>query len=339
MMNEAMVKTDAEGMDIPFLSGADYEGKIDLFLMAAGQEWEKYAEQQEMFSLLYEYLKIYKETQVESKDGGKTNQQLYVEHIKANQLTRSMDDHGNPTRISKKLADELQIRESDSKTPVSDVTEIFLFEMIRSLFDRTDYFVESTGAGDIAFHSVYGLLAYRNYYVVQNFSASNSVVDFEVYTSGNMEYWPIGTYGSKHEYAAQPICYAAVVEGGDTRLAAKVLQSMMNQETDIKFGISLSNQTRKKQVDTWLTTYDLIGKAREIRFEKRDIDAEAKAYGYIVENYWGQYLTNKNVSIAQIPDRELLAIWEETVTEAVELNLSSEKGYELLCERMDEWYQ
>lgn len=359
MMNVAMIKADVEKMEIPFLSGADYEGKIDLFLMAAGQEWEEYEEQKEMFNLLYEYLKIYKETQVKSKNGGETNQQLYVEYIKEKQLTRTMDDHGNPTRVSKRMADDLQIKESDSITPVSDVTEMFLFELVRSLFERTDYFVESTGADDIAFHSVYGLLTYRNYYVVQNFAASNSVVDFEVYTSGNMEYWPIGIYGSKYEYAAQPICYAAVVEGGDTRLAAKVLQVMMNQETDIKFGISLSNQIRKEQVDAWLTTYDLIGKAREIRFEKRDIDAEAKAYSYIVENYWGQYLTNKkswyfedkeiyveqietqieNLTVAQIPDRELLSIWNDTLNEAIDIKLSADEGYALLCERMDAWYK
>ena len=359
MLNEVMVTVDVEEMEIPFLSGNDYEGEIDLFLMAAGEKWEDYQEQEELFYILYEYLKIYEETQVESKNGGKTNQQLYIDHIKEKQFTRTMDEFSNPARVTRRIADDLQIKTSDSEIQVSDVTEMFLYEMIRSLFERTNYFVESTGADDIAFHSVYGLLAYRNYYVVKNFTASNSMADFEVYTSGNMEYWPIGVYGSKYEYAAQPICYAAVVEGGNTRLAAKVLQSMMNQETDIKFGISLSKQTMEKQVNTWLTTYDLIGKVREIRFEKRDIDAEAKAYGYIVENYWGQYLTNKksfyfedkeiyagqideqirNITVAEIPDRELLSIWQETLTETLGNGLSAEEGFKLLCERMDAWYK
>ena len=46
-----------------------------------------------------------------------------------------------------------------------------------------------------------------------------------------------------------------------------------------------------------------------------------------------------NISVAQIPDREILSIWQDTLTEAVESGLSAEAGFELLCERMDAWYE
>ena len=45
-----------------------------------------------------------------------------------------------------------------------------------------------------------------------------------------------------------------------------------------------------------------------------------------------------NVVVAEIPDREILAIWQDTLTEAVDSDLSAEAGFELLCERMDAWY-
>ena len=289
MLNEAMVTADVEEMEIPFLSGADYEDKIDLFLMAAGKRWDGFQEQEEIFNVLYEYLKTYRETQGDSTEK-KTIQQLYMKHIKEKQNTKAFGEFG-PAMLTNKIADDLRINLADASIDGNNDSQLFLHELITSLLDRTNYFVESTGADEIAFHSVYGLLSYRNYYVVQNFSANNSMTDFEVYTSGNMEYWPIGVYGSKYEYAAQPICYAAVVEGGNTRLAAKVLQSMMNQETDIKFGISLSNQTMEKQVDTWANMHDDIGKTREIKFEQRDIEQEAKAYVYIDHNYWGTFLS------------------------------------------------
>ncbi len=46
-----------------------------------------------------------------------------------------------------------------------------------------------------------------------------------------------------------------------------------------------------------------------------------------------------NIAVAQIPDREILAIWQETLTESVESGLSAEAGFEMLCERMNAWYE
>ena len=42
---------------------------------------------------------------------------------------------------------------------------------------------------------------------------------------------------------------------------------------------------------------------------------------------------------AEIPDREVLSIWQDTLTESVEQGLSPQAGFELLCERMDAWYE
>ena len=46
-----------------------------------------------------------------------------------------------------------------------------------------------------------------------------------------------------------------------------------------------------------------------------------------------------NIAVAQIPDREILSIWQDTLTETVESGLSAEAGFEVLCERMDAWYE
>ena len=43
------------------------------------------------------------------------------------------------------------------------------------------------------------------------------------------------------------------------------------------------------------------------------------------------------VTTAQIPDREAVAIWQDTLAEASEQGLSAEAGFELLCERMTKW--
>ena len=353
MLNDAMMTSDAEAMEIPFLSGADYEDKINLFLSASGMRWDSYEEQEKLFSMLYEYLSICQETKTDTP-------QLYMDYIKEKQATTFLSEGSSnaPAYLPLEIADDLQIDREDASMEVNDVSELFLSELIVSMFDRTDYFVENTGAEDIAFHSVFGLLSYRNYYVNRYFSANASVTNLEVHTLGNMEYWPIGIYGSKYEYAAQPLCYAAVVEGGDTRLAAKVLQSMMNQETDIKFGISVSKAAMEKQLESWLTTHDYIGNVRVL--EPLKFEEGVQKYKIIhKKNYWGTYLSNrpstyfedkeiyteqidkqiKNITIAQIPDRELLTIWEESLMEAVGSNLSKEEGFALLCERMESWYK
>ena len=46
-----------------------------------------------------------------------------------------------------------------------------------------------------------------------------------------------------------------------------------------------------------------------------------------------------HVGFAQIADREVLAIWQDTVAETVDSNLSAEAGFKLLCERMDAFYE
>ena len=169
-----------------------------------------------------------------------------------------------------------------------------------------------------------------------------------------MQYWPIGIMGSEKEYAAQPICYAAVVEGGSTRLAAKVLQSMMNQPVDAKYGISLCNASRDLQLDVWAKENDQAGNVRKIHVTEDGPVKEIKNPAYwcsVIGSVASYSLEDKeiyatqiqaqldNIAVAQIPDREILAIWQETLTESVESGLSAEAGFEVLCERMNEWYE
>ena len=44
-----------------------------------------------------------------------------------------------------------------------------------------------------------------------------------------------------------------------------------------------------------------------------------------------------NIQFAQVADREVQAIWQEVLTESMWQGLSPEAGFELLCERMEEW--
>ncbi len=355
MLKDAMATADVDAMEIPFLSGAFLEDKVDLFLMAAGGTWEGYQNQEELFKTLYEYLKIYQRTQIDSKNGIESNQTLYINHIKDNQRIIGFGADGMPARMTSEIADDLKIEVPDASI---QITDLFLYELVTSLLDRTEYFVECTAADDIAFHSVYSTLAYRNYYVVKHFSSNQAVgSDFQVFTSGNMEYWPIGVWGAETEYAAQPICYAAVVEGGNTRLAAKVLQSMMNQETDVKYGISVCNASKEKQVNTWLNAFDDVGKIRKITVSKdgqENVRIESNGY-----SYWGWFLSDRqpgyfedkqiyaeqigkqidNIVLAQIPDRELLGIWQDTLIETVDSGISVDEGFELLCDRMEAWFE
>ena len=229
-----------------------------------------------------------------------------------------------------------------------------LFILVSSLMDRTEYFVECSTAESTAFHSIFGLLGcYGSYYGVAN---NNGLMgsDFAITFVGNMNYWPIGVLGAKNEYAAQPICYAAVVDGGSTHLAAKVLQSMMNQPIEAKYGISTCNASMEQQLEQWKQE-----EARMDYIRTYKQNSEGTTYVDFVKVYWSIMMGSQSdlfledneiyasqvhnqidhIVSAQIPDRELLAIWQDTLTEAVESGVSAQAGFELLCERMNAWYE
>ncbi|MBQ7016216.1 MAG: hypothetical protein IJN10_04605, partial [Firmicutes bacterium] len=346
MLKEAMVLADVEEMELPFMSNGFLEGKLDLYLTAAGSSWETYNKQYELFELLYHYMNTYEVTQVKVQEDGVSNQMLYGKYLENYQFEPSrIGEKREANNLPSYVADELQIESEWDQLPLA--------YLAKEMLDQTEYLVECSETEEIAFHSVYGLLGYRDYYG-QIFGNGKAGMEYEISKVKNMQYWPIGIMGSEEEYAAQPICYAAVVEGGSTRLAAKVLKSMMNQPVEAKYGISLCNASRDQQLETWQKEGDRAGSMRIIH---------KTGGGPIVEKkeavYWGLFLGQiswysmedkeiyatqiqgqlDNIVVAQIPDREILSIWQDTLTETVESGLSAQAGFELLCERMDAWYK
>lgn len=59
------------------------------------------------------------------------------------------------------------------------------------------------------------------------------------------------------------------------------------------------------------------------------------------ESVYAEQLRNQlaHITFAQISDQEVLKIRQETLTEAVDSGLSAEAGFELLCQRLIDWYQ
>ncbi len=347
MLKEAMILANVEEMELPFMSTGFLEGKVDLYLTAAGIHWEAYEKQYELFELLHHYLSTYQETQVNVKEDGVSNQALYGKYLESYQyrpLIEKLGDKEEFSYLPGSIVDELQIENEWE----AEGEQLPLAYLAKAMMDQTEYLVECSGAEEIAFHSVYGLLSHRDYYGAKGYSASG------ISSSKNMQYWPIGIMGSEEEYTAQPICYAAVVDGGSTRLAAKVLQSMMNQPVDAKYGISLCNESRDLQLETWKKINDRSGSVRFIHETKDGPTVEIKK-----QVYWSPFMGSvasssfedkeiyatqiqgqlDNIVVAQIPDREILSIWQDTLTESVESGLSAEAGFELLCERMDAWYK
>ena len=355
MLEDALRFSDVENMELPYMSPGFLEDKVDLYLTAAGIKWESYKTQEELFKLLHQYLTLYKETQVDVKEDRVSNQELYGAWLQENDEAsywageKSHSATREENRIPTQDADELQLWEyalDESDTDIN-ITSVF-----QSVVDRTKYFVETSAAEEIAYHSVFGLLHYQKYYVEWRSSA-----DFLAVNSfgGTMDYYPIGTMGSNEEYAAQPICYAAVVEGGNTELAAGVIQAMLQQEIDPIYGISINKTIKDWQLEDWVMGQNKVGDIRWISYNK-----ENNTYSEAVdEAFWRFQLVGHtlpttehkqvyadqvaeqldNIVVAQIPDREILSIWQDTLTESVESGLSAQEGFELLCERMDAWYK
>lgn len=336
---DSMYSYDQDEMILPYMSVGFLEEKVDLFLLASGMELDTYHNQEKLFSEAYEFYNHYMKTQVKGTDNTDTNQFLYAKYLVENEEMKT------DAPLTEDIVTNLKLDDLVHNDPVE---ELSLFTMATALFDRTNYFVESSSSENVAYHSVFGTLAYRMYYVNRYVRRDG----FQTTRVGNMNYWSIANM-SGSGYAAQPICYAAVLEGGSTQLAAKVLKTMTDQYVDVKYGISINKQMQEIQLNEWKKESDL--NASKIRTTHFLTD------GTVVEagdtSYWGILMTSptpffedkeiyseqvrdqlSNVVSAQIPDRELLDIWYETVTESVEAGMSVDKGYETLCERIDEWY-
>lgn len=363
MLEEAMLFSDVEKMEISYMSPGFLEDRVDLFLMATGMEWDDYEEQGELFKLLYRYLTTYKETQVEVTEDQVSNQELYGQWLKANDETSFMtltpqgsDYLPREVRtIFSEEADQLQLWDYELESVIpknSGDTSIQIDSVFQSVLNRTQYFVEASAAEEVAYHSVFGLLHYQKYYV-EHFASS----DFLTVNSfgGTMDYYPVGILGSNEEYAAQPICYAAVVDGGNTELAASVIQAMLQQEIDPIYGVSINKTIKDWQLEDWVMGQNSVGKVRYIAYSRaNETFSESVDDAHWWMNFWNVNLPTTehlevyasqvaqqldNITVAQIPDREIMEIWQDTLTESVEQGLPAEAGFELLCERMDAWYK
>ncbi len=357
MLTKEMMQANVEEMDLPFMSAGFLEGRVDLFLMASGERLDSYERQEDLFTILYNYLNTYQETQVECEEDELSNQMLYGKYLEKYENTALLEDA--ETYSMHTLSDQ-EIHDLKLKSITDGDGDAPMFLLVSSMLDRAEYFVECSTAEEISFHSVFGLLGYRDY--LGRYSTNGKFgKEMAVTRIHNMSYWPIGVSGSNNEYAAQPICYAAVVDGGSTRLAAKVLQSMMNQPVDAKYGISTCNTSMEQQIMKWMQESDRIGYVRKI---VRVVVQEPEGIKVLFEEvadqaYWSPLIGNAvdvfledkeiytsqiqnqidHIVSAEIPDREILSIWQDTLTESVESGLSQQAGFELLCERMDAWYE
>ena len=351
MLTKEMTQANVEDMDLPFMSSGFLEERVDLFLMAAGIDLDTYERQEDLFVILYNYLKTYYDTQVKSQEDGVSNQMLYGKYLEAYNKTPMFLDSRKPQLGQSMLPIEDVDRLKLESITYSEGEDEPLSILTSSMLQRTEYFVECSTSEEIAFHSVLGLLEYSNHY--GKASGSGIGLDYKIVSVGNMNYWPIGVLGAENKFAAQPICYAAVVEGGSTRLAAKVIKALVDQPVDGKYGISICNATMEQQIKRCSEGNSHFGYVRVYQMSENGM------YAALTQAYWSMLMGSSqdmlwedneiyasqvqnqidNIVSAEIPDRELLAIWQDTLTESVESGLSAQAGFELLCQRMDEWYK
>ncbi len=328
-----------ENKSVDYISAAlEEKTEPDLFLTAAGMDWEDYEKQKDVFELLLKYYQIYNDTQIDGSGVTQQyrwayywNQAIYMENVS----------------IGKEMTDDMVIDLEldgleDTVHSVADYRFPYHY-MGNFLLDSCVYIVENSTAEEIVYHSMAGMLEAESHYVNGSWMTGG----------GTMGYWPIGTVYKEDKFAAQPNNYVAVIEeDGSLEQAVRVIEAMLASETYIYYGFSLNNETREKQLQDWIMTPSASIKVRTLRFDEPSITYEEGAelpllmgyaessYDYSIRVFYGDLLRDQldNVDFAQIADREVLAIWQDTLTEAVEKDLSAEAGFELLCQRMDEWY-
>ena len=337
----AMKENDPASDRFTYISPGFYENDPDLYLLASGLQWEEYDQQEDLFALMLEYYNTYQEYQASEHDG-LSDQSLMIMYQEAFERA----SYGDPGYD--KVLDDLGIEPLEYEGGLFDTSSAdFSFELKM----RTEYWAESSTSEEIPFHSIAGLLAFSGFWTFGD-SPEGQTVDKEF---GSMEYWPVAMMGEEAAFAAQPICYAAVVDDGDTEMAMKVITQLLGEEVKAKYGFSPCLATREAQLESW----DTEGGFNDLKFV-RDIeyDGANKTYDDTkVDASWGQGIGANGgrfahqvaseqlreqlsaVTTAQIPDREAVAIWQDTLAEASEQGLSAETGFELLCERMDTWYE
>ncbi len=353
-LNQQM-KNDTGRKSVDFISTSiSQEISPELFLYAAGAQWDDYRDQKDLFELMYEYYQIYMGTQIE--EGGMTKQSKWGSYLSD---MEDMDVMLYKEEIPVELVIDLELNQFSESVPRiahSRAAQFFL--------DSCTYIVQSSESDDTSYHSMLSTLDLASYYLYRPFYVQE----------GTMGYWPIGIMNEADKYAAQPNNYAAVVSEGSMKQAVKVIEAMLELEVDFKYGFSIRKDIRDKQLEVWKESYgecygrigsrSVINNLSSSAANKSSDAAEKDAWSFeemLGHLYWqdelvlpigNQYVNidwkedylNQvrhqldNIGIAQIPDGEVLSIWQETLEECIDSELSAEAGFELLCERMDAFY-
>ena len=312
------------------------EVDVDLFWNAAGQPWDGYKRQQEFFNVLYEYVMNYDYDEIVLKK----TWTIYID-----QLDDDMQN-GDPY----KSITEDTLTDEEMLAVGLDPNELASKYLWQSLYRNTAYYIECTGAESDPYHSVVGTIdSICNYYDGEYMTktpigneGAYTLSDFRSYFA----YWPIQMFNDEG-YAAQPFCYVAALNDGDEEAAFKVIQEIMKQSFSLQFGFSVYEPAWREKFEKWNNVggYELNRFSRAC-YQQGDIWKEeqgGRLFGGIDvvdedrNQLIDQLLSNQldNIQYAQIADAEVMSIWQDTLNECVNSNLTAEAGYELLCERMD----
>ena len=335
----SQMETEDKGQTVDYISAA-LDDKIapELFLSAAGIDWNDYENQEELFNVLVKFYEVYQNTQI--AENGLSKQYIWGYYWGAAEY---IDQINKKAAIPDEMIIDLNL--SHMEEALTEENKAVYSKLGTYLMDSCTYIVESSTAEDIAYHSMVGLLDMANYYLYGR---------AKVPKSGEMAYHPIGIMKDEEVYAAQPVSYVAVLaEDGHLAQAAEIIEAMLAQETDVSYGFSLNNEVREKQLENWeesVTNYKvgtrhLVKTGNPAKYKEMQLGSHWSSVISGTDFSWkapyAEQLRNQldNVGFAQIPDREVLLIWQETIAETVKTGISAEAGFEMLCERMDAFYE
>lgn len=336
-MLQDKMNTGKEYAQLSSISTAILEDRDpDLFWYAAGEEWYDYENQEELFKQLYQYQnKFWNEAlrEMELKD-------VWADIIKEEDLSSQKFEAARQSRVL--TSEELEALHAEGEGG-----ESYLWS---TLLSQTAYVVEAGGSEENAYHSIMGLI---NWSVNQIGSMGYRISLAGKAGQKDFGYWPIQMLG-REGYAAQPTCYAAVMGGGSEEAAFRVIQELMKQPFALQFGFSTYTPAWKDKFDSWCSsnTMSASGYYRSVRYYSTQQAWEEMQGDEVYLQYFAGYIGNvedvdeiqilldnqlSNIQFAQVADREVQSIWQDTLTESIQSGLTAEEGFELLCERMTEW--
>ena len=320
----------------------------DLFLNAAGQPWAGYERQQEFFNLLYEHVTNYNY----DESGLKKTWSIYIDQL--DDELQSQKETVFPTEIS------LTQDEMFSVGLDPDVTDELYApnNLWYRLYSNSSYYVEYTGVETEPYHSVVGMITVASDYYGGEYRSWTPIGDEGAAVStdfhSHFAYLPIQMY-TEEGYAAQPFCYVAAVDDGDEVAAFKVIQEMMKQPFSLQFGFSVYEPAWRDRFEVWKinsSNFQFERSGRRVYYNEiqgewiEEPGINLFSYGLLLEDaeryaQVGETLTMQldNIQYAQIADREVISIWQDTLADCVSSNLSAEVGFKMLCERMDVFYE